>query len=77
LRKYYYLNRYLHESDEGLKLTYAFKGGLTDSELKAGNFFLEEYRRTPRRLAILPVAFIAFEAAKFAYNKFSQRAHKK
>jgi hypothetical protein len=72
LRKYYFLSKYLAEVNEGPKLVYAFKGGLTQIELNAGSYMLEEFRKTPRRLALLPVGFIVVEFFKTVYNKFKK-----
>eukprot|EP00597_Dinobryon_sp_UTEXLB2267_P016764 CAMPEP_0201092244 /NCGR_PEP_ID=MMETSP0812-20130820/824_1 /ASSEMBLY_ACC=CAM_ASM_000668 /TAXON_ID=98059 /ORGANISM="Dinobryon sp., Strain UTEXLB2267" /LENGTH=132 /DNA_ID=CAMNT_0047343729 /DNA_START=18 /DNA_END=413 /DNA_ORIENTATION=+ len=43
LIKYHYLSRYLHTKEEGTKLIYAFKGGLSQIELNAGEFMLKEF----------------------------------
>jgi hypothetical protein len=64
LRRAYFLNKYLHETEEGIKDIWAMRGGFNEVELRGGHKLLEMYRRTPRRLAILPLTFVAFEAAR-------------
>jgi hypothetical protein len=73
LRKGYYLNKYLNETDKGNKLIYAYKGGLSQIELDAGYRMLEDFRRTPRRLAMLPITFIVIETARIYYFKVLNR----
>ena len=69
--KYYYMSKYLETSDKDLRLIWAFKGGLSQIELDAGRAMLEDYRRVPRRYAVIPLAFIAGEVLKVSYQKVS------
>ena len=65
----YYLRRYLDATDAGEKLIWAFKGRLSQIELDAGQLMLEDYRRTSRRYAMIPVAFIALELVKTSRSR--------
>ena len=67
--KYYYLRRYLDATDAGEKLIWTFKGRLSQIELDAGQLMLEDYRRTSRRYAMIPVAFIALELVKTSRSR--------
>jgi hypothetical protein len=69
LRKGYYLNKWINEPDEILKLIWAGKGKLMDSEMQAGKVYLKILRQTPRRWAMLPVTFCVFEGLKLGYRK--------
>lgn len=72
LIKYHYLSQYLHAKEEGMKLIYAFKGGLSDTELRAGEYMLKDFRSTPRKLALLPCAFVLLEFGKVFYIKIKE-----
>jgi hypothetical protein len=70
MRKYYYLSKYLHTENEGLKHVYSFKGGLSHIELNAGKFFLEkEFSKTPKKLALLPFTFVVIEFGRMYYKQ--------
>ncbi len=48
LRRAYFLNKYLHETEEGIKDIWAMRGGFNEVELKGGHRLLEIYRKTRR-----------------------------
>jgi hypothetical protein len=72
LRKGYYLNKWLNESDGVLKTIWAGKGKLLDSEMQAGKAYLAILRQTPRRWSLLPITFCLFEGARFGYKQMFQ-----
>ena len=72
LRKAYYLNKYIHETDPSMKIMIAGRANLSESEKLASNEFLKYYRSVPRRLSVVPVLFIAFELARTGYGKIKK-----
>ena len=77
LRRAYYINKYVHETDAENKLMIAAKARLTEYEIKASAVFLKNYRAVPRKLAFIPALFIvvegsrvAFEGGRVAFGKF-------
>jgi hypothetical protein len=73
LRKGYYLNKWMNEQDEILKVIWAGKGKLLDSEMQAGKAYLTILRQTPRTWALLPISFCLFEGLKLGYRKFLKK----
>ena len=69
LRKGYYLNKWLNETDDVLKTIWAGKGKLLDSEMQAGKAYLAILRQYPRRWSLLPITFLVFEGARFGYKR--------
>lgn len=69
LRKGYYLNKWLNETDDVLKIIWAGKGKLLDSEMQAGKVYLSILRQSPRRWSLLPITFLVFEGARFGYKR--------
>jgi hypothetical protein len=69
LRKGYYLNKWLNESDDVLKIIWAGKGKLLDSEMQAGKAYLAILRQSPRRWSLLPITFLVIEGARFGYKR--------
>jgi hypothetical protein len=71
LRKEYYLKKWINEPNEMLKISWAGKGKLLDSEMKAGKEYLRILRQTPRRWALLPITFCVFEGLKLGYMRYT------
>jgi hypothetical protein len=72
-RKAFFLNKWLHETDESLKDIWAARGNLTISEQKGGMRYVQELKRVPRRYALLPVSFLLIEG----YRKVSSYVSRK
>lgn len=68
----YWLNKYLHATDESMKDICAGRGNFSEAELRAGEKLLKELRKTPRRWAAVPVAFLIVESAIIAKRSFSK-----
>jgi hypothetical protein len=69
LHKAYYLNKWLHETDDVLKIIWAGKGSLMESEMRAGKKYLTILLQTPRRWSLLPTTFIILEGFKWGYHR--------
>jgi hypothetical protein len=72
LRKAYYINKYVHETDPEMKIMIAGKANLSESEKLASNAFLKNYKAVPRRLVGIPATFILFEIVSLGYTKFKK-----
>ena len=68
LRKAYYLDKWMNETREEYKIVWQVIGKLKDFELKAGKFYLDLLRQTPRRYGLVPITFCVLEAAKEGYK---------
>ena len=77
MRKAYYLNKWLHEKDPSFKDIWAAKANLSSAEQKGGERYLEELRRVPRRLKMLPLGFLFFESCRVGYRKLDNFFSKK
>lgn len=64
----YWMNRYLHETDQSVKKMLAGRGKFTQIELDAGAEFLKEMKRIPRRWSLLPISFLVVEGLRIAYK---------
>ena len=71
-RKGYYLSKYLHEANVEHKIIWMSKGGLLDLDLKAGELYATMLKRTPMRLAMIPITFLAVEALKMGYRNIAK-----
>lgn len=65
----YWMNKYLRETDESVKMIYAFRGKFSHVELNGGEAYLKELRRVPHRWALLPLSFIIVEGTRIAYKR--------
>ena len=75
MRKAYWLQKYIHETDPDHKIAYASRGNLSTADMNASQVFLKHYRAVPRRWAVLPLTFAVFEFSKGLYSRF-QGKHK-
>lgn len=66
VRKAIFLSRYLHETDEAYK---DIRANLSSSELKAGQRYLAELKKIPKRDAMVPLTFLLVEG----YRKWKDR----
>ena len=73
LRKAYFLNKWLHETDESLKDIWAGRVNLSATEQKAGKRLLEELKRVPLRLSAIPVAFLIIEGSRIVWRKMGSK----
>lgn len=71
MRKAFYLNKWLHESDESLKDIWAARVNLSAAEQKGGERYLQELRKVPQRFAVLPLSFLLIEGIRVGYRSLS------
>ena len=70
LRKAFYINKYVHETDPLVKIAIAGRANLSQSEKEASIAYLKIYRAQPRRLALIPVTFIICTEKEYQKNTF-------
>ena len=68
LRKPYYVDKWMNETNDDLKKIWQYKGKMEDLELKVSKFYFKQLRQTPRQYALVPISFCVFEAAKEGYK---------
>lgn len=71
IRKAFFLNRWLHETDPSLKDIWAARANLSLVEQKGGERYLQELRKIPKRYAALPLSFLLIEGICSGYRKLS------
>ena len=69
LRRAYWLNRWIHETNNDYKMMIAGRANLSQVEMTAAKLYLQHYRSIPKRLALVPTNFIAFEFLRIAMRK--------
>ena len=68
LRRAYYINKYVHETDAEKKLYIAVNGRLTESEKQISATYLRHYRAVPKRLALIPAMFFLIESSRVGFE---------
>jgi hypothetical protein len=68
MRKAYFLQKYVHETDPEIKICYASRGNLSSADMEASKVFLKHYRAVPIKLAFIPIAFVVFEYGRMKFN---------
>jgi hypothetical protein len=72
IRKHYFFDKWLKEQDQGLKIIWGARSGLTTLELEAGEEYLKELQRVPRRLAVIPLSFFVLESVLTGFRKYAR-----
>jgi hypothetical protein len=70
LRRTYWLSRWVHEKDADRRTMIAGRANLSVAEQAAANLYLKHYRSTPKRLSLIPITFVLFEATRFGWKRF-------
>ena len=70
LRRAYWLGRCIHEKDADRRIMIAGRANLSASEQAAAKLYLNHYRSTPKRLSLIPITFVLFEATRFGWKWF-------
>ena len=71
IRKAFFLDRWLRETDPSLKVIWAARANLSIAEQKGGVQYLQELKKVPKRYAILPLSFLLIEGIRFGYHQLS------
>jgi hypothetical protein len=70
-RQYYFLSKWLRETDPVFKDIFAARGKLSEVELRAGSRYLELLKKSQRNYAFIPLSFLAVEAIRYGYRRLS------
>ena len=70
LRRAYWLDRWIHEKDAERRIMIAGRVNLSASEQAVAKLYLKHYRSTPKRLSLIPITFVLFEATRFGWKRF-------
>eukprot|EP01031_Cornospumella_fuschlensis_P029885 gene29885-36082_t len=73
MRKAFFLNRWLHETDPSLKDIWAARVNLSTAEQRGGERYLQELKRVPKRYAVIPLSFLLIESFRIGYRKLGDR----
>lgn len=68
MRKSYFLNKYVHETDAERKVMWAGRANFSNAELKAVPLFLKHYRSLPQKWALLPASFVVIETVGIGFS---------
>jgi hypothetical protein len=69
LRKAYWINRWIHETNPEYKIMIAGRANLSQAERDAAKLFLQHYSSVPKKLALVPIVFITFEFIRSLFKK--------
>jgi hypothetical protein len=71
IRKAFFLEKWLHETDPSLKDIWLARANLSLVEEKGGMRYVQELKKVPKRYAILPLSFLLIEGIRSGYRQLS------